>query len=145
MPILKNEIKCLPPLPPLNKSSTVLHTFNSTILTPVSNNNSGFLRNLLNSSTGKVCARFITCTPYAVEWIKWHESCVTVGAPWPPRDGLGHLDLPATSFFPGIHFLNPECLAWGLASLPGSSNLGSCRNSMGCVCIIQLEMGFFQQ
>nr|AAF67005.1 putative zinc finger protein [Homo sapiens] len=53
MPILKNEIKCLPPLPPLNKSSTVLHTFNSTILTPVSNNNSGFLRNLLNSSTGK--------------------------------------------------------------------------------------------
>lgn len=55
MPILKNEIKCLPPLPPLSKSSTVLHTFNSTILTPVSNNNSGFLRNLLNSSTGKVC------------------------------------------------------------------------------------------
>ncbi|XP_040849511.1 lysine-specific demethylase 3A [Ochotona curzoniae] len=53
MPILKNEIKCLPPLPPLNKSSTVLHTFNSTILTPVSNNNSGFLRNLLNSSAGK--------------------------------------------------------------------------------------------
>lgn len=53
MPVLKNEIKCLPPLPPLNKSSTVLHTFNSTILTPVSNNNSGFLRNLLNSSTGK--------------------------------------------------------------------------------------------
>ncbi|XP_054433658.1 lysine-specific demethylase 3A isoform X2 [Pteronotus mesoamericanus] len=53
MPILKNEIKCLPPLPPLNKSSTVLHTFNSTILTPVSNNSSGFLRNLLNSSTGK--------------------------------------------------------------------------------------------
>ncbi|XP_060043360.1 lysine-specific demethylase 3A isoform X5 [Erinaceus europaeus] len=53
MPILKNEMKCLPPLPPLSKSSTVLHTFNSTILTPVSNNNSGFLRNLLNSSTGK--------------------------------------------------------------------------------------------
>ncbi|XP_012890963.1 PREDICTED: lysine-specific demethylase 3A [Dipodomys ordii] len=53
MPILKNEIKCLPSLPPLNKSSTVLHTFNNTILTPVSNNNSGFLRNLLNSSTGK--------------------------------------------------------------------------------------------
>ncbi|XP_037662457.1 lysine-specific demethylase 3A [Choloepus didactylus] len=53
MPVLKNEIKCLPPLPPLSKSSTVLHTFNSTILTPVSNNNSGFLRNLLNSSTGK--------------------------------------------------------------------------------------------
>ncbi|XP_011826520.1 PREDICTED: lysine-specific demethylase 3A [Mandrillus leucophaeus] len=53
MPILKNEIKCLPPLPPLSKSSTVLQTFNSTILTPVSNNNSGFLRNLLNSSTGK--------------------------------------------------------------------------------------------
>lgn len=53
MPILKNEIKCLPPLPPLNKPSTVLHTFNSTILTPVSNNNSGFLRNLLNSSTAK--------------------------------------------------------------------------------------------
>ncbi|XP_032736518.1 lysine-specific demethylase 3A isoform X3 [Lontra canadensis] len=53
MPILKNEIKCLPPLPPLSKSSTVLHTFNSTILTPVSNNNSGFLRNLLNSSAGK--------------------------------------------------------------------------------------------
>ncbi|XP_036291826.1 lysine-specific demethylase 3A isoform X2 [Pipistrellus kuhlii] len=53
MPILKNEIKCLPPLPPLSKSSTVLHTFNSTILTPVSNNSSGFLRNLLNSSTGK--------------------------------------------------------------------------------------------
>ncbi|EGW03670.1 Lysine-specific demethylase 3A [Cricetulus griseus] len=53
MPVLKNEIKCLPSLPPLNKSSTVLHTFNSTILTPVSNNNSGFLRNLLNSSTGK--------------------------------------------------------------------------------------------
>ncbi|XP_006900427.1 PREDICTED: lysine-specific demethylase 3A [Elephantulus edwardii] len=53
MPILKNEIKCLPPLPTLSKSSTVLHTFNSTILTPVSNNNSGFLRNLLNSSTGK--------------------------------------------------------------------------------------------
>nr|XP_045008604.1 lysine-specific demethylase 3A isoform X3 [Jaculus jaculus] len=52
MPILKNEIKCLPPLPPLSKSTTVLHTFNSTILTPVSNN-SGFLRNLLNSSTGK--------------------------------------------------------------------------------------------
>ncbi|XP_049640862.1 lysine-specific demethylase 3A isoform X2 [Suncus etruscus] len=52
MPILKNEIKCLPPLPPLNKANTVLHTFNSTILTPVSNN-SGFLRNLLNSSTGK--------------------------------------------------------------------------------------------
>ncbi|XP_036189790.1 lysine-specific demethylase 3A isoform X6 [Myotis myotis] len=53
MPTLKNEIKCLPPLPPLSKSSTVLHTFNSTILTPVSNNSSGFLRNLLNSSTGK--------------------------------------------------------------------------------------------
>ncbi|KAM9211863.1 lysine-specific demethylase 3A isoform 3-T3 [Dugong dugon] len=53
MPVLKNEIKCLPPLPPLSKSSAVLHTFNSTILTPVSNNNSGFLRNLLNSSTGK--------------------------------------------------------------------------------------------
>ncbi|XP_006875927.1 PREDICTED: lysine-specific demethylase 3A isoform X3 [Chrysochloris asiatica] len=53
MPILKNEIKCLPPLPPLSKSSAVLHTFNSTILTPVSNNNSGFLRNLLNSSTAK--------------------------------------------------------------------------------------------
>ncbi|XP_051692562.2 lysine-specific demethylase 3A isoform X2 [Oryctolagus cuniculus] len=53
MPILKNEIKCLPPLPPLSKSSTALHTFNSTILTPVSNNNSGFLRNLLNSSAGK--------------------------------------------------------------------------------------------
>ncbi|KAL1768169.1 lysine-specific demethylase 3A [Sigmodon hispidus] len=53
MPILKSEIKCLPALPSLNKSSTVLHTFNSTILTPVSNNNSGFLRNLLNSSTGK--------------------------------------------------------------------------------------------
>eukprot|EP00069_Balaena_mysticetus_P009216 bmy_20088T0 len=53
MPILKNEIKCLPPLPPLSKSNTVLHTFNSTILTPVSNNNSGFLRNLLNSSAGK--------------------------------------------------------------------------------------------
>ncbi|KAM4867767.1 lysine-specific demethylase 3A isoform 2-T4 [Thomomys bottae] len=53
MPILKNEIKCLPSLPPLNKSSTALHTFNNTILTPVSNNNSGFLRNLLNSSTGK--------------------------------------------------------------------------------------------
>ncbi|XP_055972375.1 lysine-specific demethylase 3A [Sorex fumeus] len=52
MPILKNEIKCLPPLPPLSKTNTVLHTFNSTILTPVSNN-SGFLRNLLNSSTGK--------------------------------------------------------------------------------------------
>lgn len=62
MPILKNEIKCLPPLPPLSKSSTVLHTFNSTILTPVSNNNSGFLRNLLNSSTGKVCISFIVCT-----------------------------------------------------------------------------------
>ncbi|XP_004708009.1 lysine-specific demethylase 3A isoform X2 [Echinops telfairi] len=53
MPTLKNEIKCLPPLPLLSKSSTVLHTFNNTILTPVSNNNSGFLRNLLNSSTGK--------------------------------------------------------------------------------------------
>ncbi|KAM6179365.1 lysine-specific demethylase 3A [Erethizon dorsatum] len=53
MPTLKNEVRCLPPLPPLSKSSTVLHTFNSTILTPVSNNNSGFLRNLLNSSTGK--------------------------------------------------------------------------------------------
>uniref|UniRef100_A0A673V0R2 Lysine-specific demethylase n=1 Tax=Suricata suricatta TaxID=37032 RepID=A0A673V0R2_SURSU len=53
MPVLKNEIKCLPPLPPLSKSSTVLHTFNNTILTPVSNNNSGFLRNLLNSSSGK--------------------------------------------------------------------------------------------
>ncbi|KAM8785454.1 lysine-specific demethylase 3A [Rhynchonycteris naso] len=52
MPILKNEIKCLPPLPPLSKSSAVLHTFNSTILAPVSNNSSGFLRNLLNS-TGK--------------------------------------------------------------------------------------------
>ncbi|KAM5227624.1 lysine-specific demethylase 3A [Ctenodactylus gundi] len=53
MPTLKNEVKCLSPLPPLSKSSTVLHTFNNTILTPVSNNNSGFLRNLLNSSTGK--------------------------------------------------------------------------------------------
>ena len=62
MPILKNEIKCLPPLPPLSKSSTVLHTFNSTILTPVSNNNSGFLRNLLNSSTGKVCIYLIVYT-----------------------------------------------------------------------------------
>lgn len=63
MPILKNEIKCLPPLPPLSKSSTVLHTFNSTILTPVSNNNSGFLRNLLNSSTGKVRVSFIVYAP----------------------------------------------------------------------------------
>ncbi|XP_044519005.1 lysine-specific demethylase 3A [Gracilinanus agilis] len=53
MPTLKNENKSLQSLPPLTKPPTVLHTFNSTILTPVSNNSSGFLRNLLNSSGGK--------------------------------------------------------------------------------------------
>uniref|UniRef100_G3WJ43 Lysine-specific demethylase n=1 Tax=Sarcophilus harrisii TaxID=9305 RepID=G3WJ43_SARHA len=53
MPTLKNENKSLQSLPTLTKLPTVLHTFNSTILTPVSNNNSGFLRNLLNSSGGK--------------------------------------------------------------------------------------------
>ncbi|XP_072493032.1 lysine-specific demethylase 3A isoform X1 [Notamacropus eugenii] len=53
MPTLKSENKSLQSLPTLTKLPTVLHTFNSTILTPVSNNSSGFLRNLLNSSGGK--------------------------------------------------------------------------------------------
>uniref|UniRef100_A0A8C4V5B2 Lysine-specific demethylase n=1 Tax=Falco tinnunculus TaxID=100819 RepID=A0A8C4V5B2_FALTI len=53
IPISKNENKPLQPLPTLAKPSAALQTFNSAILTPVSNNNTGFLRNLLNSSGGK--------------------------------------------------------------------------------------------
>ncbi|XP_028939168.1 lysine-specific demethylase 3A [Ornithorhynchus anatinus] len=53
VPSIKCESKSLQALPSLAKPATVLHTFNSTILTPVSNNSSGFLRNLLNSSAGK--------------------------------------------------------------------------------------------
>ncbi|XP_073198969.1 lysine-specific demethylase 3A isoform X3 [Lepidochelys kempii] len=51
--ILKNENKPLQTLPTFTKPPTALQTFNSAILTPVSNNNTGFLRNLLNSSGGK--------------------------------------------------------------------------------------------
>ncbi|EMP32189.1 Lysine-specific demethylase 3A [Chelonia mydas] len=50
---LKNENKPLQTLPTFTKPPTALQTFNSAILTPVSNNNTGFLRNLLNSSGGK--------------------------------------------------------------------------------------------
>ncbi|XP_043368646.1 lysine-specific demethylase 3A isoform X2 [Dermochelys coriacea] len=50
---LKNENKPLQTLPTFTKLPTALQTFNSAILTPVSNNNTGFLRNLLNSSGGK--------------------------------------------------------------------------------------------
>lgn len=55
VPISKNENKALQTLPSLAKPAAALQTFNSAILTPVSNNNTGFLRNLLNSSGGKVC------------------------------------------------------------------------------------------
>ena len=54
LPISKNENKPLQTLPSLAKPAAALQTFNSAILTPVSNNNTGFLRNLLNSSGGKV-------------------------------------------------------------------------------------------
>ncbi|KAJ7402808.1 Lysine-specific demethylase 3A [Pitangus sulphuratus] len=53
IPISKNENKPLQTLPSLAKPAAALQTFNSAILTPVSNNNTGFLRNLLNSSGGK--------------------------------------------------------------------------------------------
>lgn len=53
VPISKNENKALQTLPSLAKPAAALQTFNSAILTPVSNNNTGFLRNLLNSSGGK--------------------------------------------------------------------------------------------
>ncbi|KAM9027381.1 lysine-specific demethylase 3A isoform 2-T5 [Ara ararauna] len=53
VPIPKNENKPLQTLPSLAKPAAALQTFNSAILTPVSNNNTGFLRNLLNSSGGK--------------------------------------------------------------------------------------------
>ncbi|XP_074760414.1 lysine-specific demethylase 3A isoform X2 [Athene noctua] len=53
LPISKNENKPLQTLPSLAKPAAALQTFNSAILTPVSNNNTGFLRNLLNSSGGK--------------------------------------------------------------------------------------------
>ncbi|XP_042668660.1 lysine-specific demethylase 3A isoform X2 [Centrocercus urophasianus] len=53
VPISKNENKPLQTLPTLAKPAAALQTFNSAILTPVSNNNTGFLRNLLNSSGGK--------------------------------------------------------------------------------------------
>ncbi|KAM9580262.1 lysine-specific demethylase 3A isoform 2-T4 [Guaruba guarouba] len=53
IPIPKNENKPLQTLPSLAKPAAALQTFNSAILTPVSNNNTGFLRNLLNSSGGK--------------------------------------------------------------------------------------------
>ncbi|KAM6136095.1 lysine-specific demethylase 3A isoform 2-T2 [Phoenicopterus ruber ruber] len=53
VPISKNENKPLQTLPSLAKPAAALQTFNSAILTPVSNNNTGFLRNLLNSSGGK--------------------------------------------------------------------------------------------
>lgn len=54
VPVSKNENKPLQTLPSLAKPTAALQTFNSAILTPVSNNNTGFLRNLLNSSGGKV-------------------------------------------------------------------------------------------
>ncbi|XP_006028705.1 lysine-specific demethylase 3A isoform X1 [Alligator sinensis] len=50
---LKNEHKPLQSIPTFAKPTTALQTFNSAILTPMSNNNTGFLRNLLNSSGGK--------------------------------------------------------------------------------------------
>lgn len=53
VPVSKNENKPLQTLPSLAKPTAALQTFNSAILTPVSNNNTGFLRNLLNSSGGK--------------------------------------------------------------------------------------------
>ncbi|PKU48668.1 lysine-specific demethylase 3a [Limosa lapponica baueri] len=53
VPTSKNESKPLQTLPSLAKPAAALQTFNSAILTPVSNNNTGFLRNLLNSSGGK--------------------------------------------------------------------------------------------
>ncbi|XP_075355645.1 lysine-specific demethylase 3A isoform X3 [Mycteria americana] len=53
IPVSKNENKPLQTLPSLAKPAAALQTFNSAILTPVSNNNTGFLRNLLNSSGGK--------------------------------------------------------------------------------------------
>ncbi|KAM6269577.1 lysine-specific demethylase 3A isoform 2-T2 [Porphyrio hochstetteri] len=53
IPISKNENKPLQTLPSLAKPAAALQTFNSAILTPVSNNNTGFLRNLLNSAGGK--------------------------------------------------------------------------------------------
>lgn len=58
IPISKNENKPLQTLPSLAKPAAALQTFNSAILTPVSNNNTGFLRNLLNSSAGKVQEKF---------------------------------------------------------------------------------------
>lgn len=58
IPISKNENKPLQTLPSLAKPAAALQTFNSAILTPVSNNNTGFLRNLLNSSAGKVQQKF---------------------------------------------------------------------------------------
>lgn len=58
IPISKNENKPLQTLPSLAKPAAALQTFNNAILTPVSNNNTGFLRNLLNSSAGKVQEKF---------------------------------------------------------------------------------------
>lgn len=117
MPVLKNEIKCLPSLPPLNKSSTVLHTFNSTILTPVSNNNSGFLRNLLNSSTGKVCTRFIFVPLRSCRKCGRNRMSLQVPHRLDGWDRMGSsFQLLFSFFFLGFHFLKPKCVSWGLAS-----------------------------
>ncbi|XP_053314115.1 lysine-specific demethylase 3A [Spea bombifrons] len=49
----KTESKTLPSFATFGKPVSALQTFSSSILTPMSNNNSGFLRNLLNSSSIK--------------------------------------------------------------------------------------------
>nr|XP_033807917.1 lysine-specific demethylase 3A isoform X2 [Geotrypetes seraphini] len=51
---LQSENKTLPSLASFTKPATTLQTFNSAILTPMSNNSTGFLRNLLNSTGTKM-------------------------------------------------------------------------------------------
>ncbi|XP_029448721.1 lysine-specific demethylase 3A isoform X2 [Rhinatrema bivittatum] len=51
---LQSENKPVPSLASFSKPAAALQTFNSAILTPVSNNSTGFLRNLLNSTGAKM-------------------------------------------------------------------------------------------
>ncbi|XP_056410279.1 lysine-specific demethylase 3A [Hyla sarda] len=50
---LKTENKALPSFASFGKPASALHPFSSSILSPMSSNSSGFLRNLLNSSSTK--------------------------------------------------------------------------------------------
>ncbi|MEE6511314.1 hypothetical protein FKM82_017799 [Ascaphus truei] len=51
--MLKPDSKPLPSFASFGRPAPTLQTFNNSILTPMSSNNSGFLRNLLNSSSSK--------------------------------------------------------------------------------------------